>query len=193
MQTLIFLLKQWKLTLLFISLIAVGYLTYKLSENKAELAIKTANISALNDTVKNYKSKSGLNVAQMPTIVYNTTEVAKYDPKLVATIKDMGLQLKNVQAIVDVQTETIKKFKANVTVTPTDTCYNYVDKWTNLSLCTSTDSVFLKTFDKLTTVINKVPKHKFLWWSWGIKGVNVNIISDNPNTEFEYLKFVEIK
>jgi len=38
MQTLIFLLKQWKLTLLFISLIAVGYLTYKLSEKAAELA-----------------------------------------------------------------------------------------------------------------------------------------------------------
>jgi len=193
MNILIFIGKQWKLALLVISILVIGFLLNARKADKAALAVKTANIEALNDTVKTYKSKAGLNVAQMPTIVYNTTEVAKYDPRLVATIKDMGLQLKNVQAIVDVQTETIKKFKANVTVTPTDTCYNYVDKWTNLSLCTSTDSVFLKTFDKLTTVINKVPKHKFLWWSWGIKGVNVNIISENPNTEFEYLKFVEVK
>jgi len=160
---------------------------------RAELATKTANIEALNNTVKTYKSKAGLNVAQMPAVFYNTTEVTKYDPKLVQTIKDMKLELKNVQAIIDVQTETIKKFRANVAITPEDTCYNFEDKWTTLSLCTSNDSVLLQVRDRLTTVINKVPKHKFLWWSWGIKGVNVNIVSENPNTSFEYLKFVEIK
>ena len=36
------------------------------------------------------------------------------------------------------------------------------------------------------------PKHKFLWWRWGVKAVHQTISSDNPYVEVKYSEVIEI-
>jgi hypothetical protein len=169
----------------------------QLNDTKAELVVANRNVEVLNTEVKTYKDKNDHNVAMVAALTYTVEQLKAYDPALVQTVKDMGLKLKNVQGVVENQTQTIRRLKMGVrdSIVYKDTfqCYNYSDRWTELSLCTNTDSVSIKTYDKLTTVINSVPKHRFLWWTWGVKGVNVNIVSENPNTRFDYVKYVELK
>ncbi|GHU74163.1 hypothetical protein FACS189413_18880 [Bacteroidia bacterium] len=37
------------------------------------------------------------------------------------------------------------------------------------------------------------PKHKFLWWRWGVKAVHQTISSDNPYVEIKYSEVIEIQ
>ncbi|GAB6013397.1 DUF6549 family protein [Viscerimonas tarda] len=37
------------------------------------------------------------------------------------------------------------------------------------------------------------PKHRFLWWRWGVKAVHQTISSDNPHVEINYSEVVEIR
>ena len=57
------------------------------------------------------------------------------------------------------------------------------------------DSVDLQLVvrDSLDIIPSIVPKHRFLWWTWGVKAVKVNVISQNPYSEFEYIKYIELK
>ncbi len=36
------------------------------------------------------------------------------------------------------------------------------------------------------------PKHRFLWWKWGVKAVHQTISNDNPYVEIKYSEVVEI-
>lgn len=37
------------------------------------------------------------------------------------------------------------------------------------------------------------PKHKFLWWQWGVKAIHQTISSDNPYVEIKYSEVIEIQ
>ena len=36
------------------------------------------------------------------------------------------------------------------------------------------------------------PKHRFLWWRWGVKALHQTISSDNPYVEIKYSEMIEI-
>ncbi|MDR1718088.1 MAG: hypothetical protein LBS20_19815 [Prevotella sp.] len=36
------------------------------------------------------------------------------------------------------------------------------------------------------------PKHKFLWWRWGVKAVHQTISSDNPYVEIKYSEMIKL-
>ena len=38
----------------------------------------------------------------------------------------------------------------------------------------------------------KTNKHKFLWWRWGTKGYQVQIVNFNPHPRINYSRYVEI-
>jgi len=185
--------------IILVFIITVALMGSKISSLKTDNTRLTTNQTTLNTEVKKWKTKDSLNVAQAPALTYTQTEVAKYDPALVQTVKDLGIQLKNVQSILE--TRTISKIKIQTivrdSISKVDTlkCFNYSDQFTKLTGCFNLDTVNvdLKIFDSLTTVVSRVPAHRFLWWTWGVKGINLNIISKNPNTTFDYLKYIELK
>ena len=185
--------------IILVSIITIGLMWSKISSLKTDNTRLSTNQTTLNTEVKKWKTKDSLNVAQAPSLTYTQSEVAKYDPALVQTVKELGVQLKNVQSILDTRTITQIKIKTTVrdSISLVDTlkCFNYSDEFTKLTGCFNLDTVNidLKTFDSLTTVVSRVPAHKFLWWTWGVKGINLNIISKNPNTSFDYLKYIELK
>lgn len=38
----------------------------------------------------------------------------------------------------------------------------------------------------------KTNKHKFLWWRWGTKGYQVQIVNFNPHPRINYSRYVEV-
>ena len=185
--------------IILISIITIVLMWSKISSLKMDNTRLTTNQTTLNTEVKKWKTKDSLSVVQAPALTYTQSEVIKYDPALVRTVKELGVQLKNVQSILDTRTITQIKIKTTVrdSISLVDTlkCFNYSDEFTKLTGCFNLDTVNidLKTFDSLTTVVSRIPAHRFLWWTWGVKGINLNIISKNPNTSFDYLKYIELK
>jgi len=185
--------------IILISIITIVLMWSKISSLKMDNTRLTTNQTTLNTEVKKWKTKDSLSVVQAPALTYTQSEVIKYDPALVRTVKELGVQLKNVQSILDTRTITQIKIKTTVrdSISLVDTlkCFNYSDEFTKLTGCFNLDTVNidLKTFDSLTTVVSRIPAHRFLWWTWGVKGINLNIISKNPNTTFDYLKYIELK
>lgn len=173
----------------------------QLKNAKLENTRLTKNQTALNAELKFWKLSDSSNVAEIQGLTYDKKELKAFNSDLVKKVSDLNLKLKNVQAIVETQTQTINTLRLSLrdSVNPitkdTMQCFTFKDKWTDLSGCVNKDTVdiSLKTYDKLTTIINKVPKCHFLWWSWGVKGINVDIISENPNTTFDYAKYIELK
>ena len=41
-------------------------------------------------------------------------------------------------------------------------------------------------------VVHKVPKHKFLWWSWGCKAIKQAVYTDNPYVKIQYSEYIEL-
>jgi len=185
--------------IILVGVVTIGLMGFEIKSLKTDNTRLTSNQTTLNTEVKKWKTKDSLNVALAPALTYTQSEVAKYDPALVQTVKKLGVQLKNVQSILDTRTITQTKFKTTVrdSISLVDTlkCFNYSDQFTKLTGCFNLDTVNidLKTFDSLTTVVSRVPAHRFLWWTWGVKGINLSILSKNPNTTFDYLKYIELK
>ena len=185
--------------IILVGVVTIGLMGFEIKSLKTDNTRLTSNQTTLNTEVKKWKTKDSLNVALAPALTYTQSEVAKYDPALVQTVKKLGVQLKNVQSILDTRTITQTKFKTTVrdSISLVDTlkCFNYSDQFTKLTGYFNLDTVNidLKTFDSLTTVVSRVPAHHFLWWTWGVKGINLSILSKNPNTTFDYLKYIELK
>ena len=185
--------------IILVGVVTIGLMGFEIKSLKTDNTRLTSNQTTLNTEVKKWKTKDSLNVALAPALTYTQSEVAKYDPALVQTVKKLGVQLKNVQSILDTRTITQIKIKTTVrdSISLVDTlkCFNYSDQFTKLTGCFNLDTVNidLKTFDSLTTVVSRVPAHRFLWWTWGVKGINLSILSKNPNTTFDYLKYIELK
>lgn len=205
----ILILKHWRLGL--IAILAILLLTfYSLyQKEKKEATRQSSNVEVLNSNYTSYKAayKTGLknihgkdsiinlNAAKINSLVYTSDEFKRYRHEDLKTIEALNLKIKNVQNVTNVGTQTSAVINTKIQYVDSTKCLNYSDQWTDVSGCFKGDSILLKVVnrDSLTTVVSKIPKHKFLWWSWGVKAIKLDILSKNPNTSFTYLKYVELK
>jgi len=184
-------------------------LSADIKAKKAEIDRKTSNIEILNSNFKSYKAayiikdKDGkgkdttimLSAAKVGSLTYTIDEFKRYNTESVETIKSMGLKLKNVLSVANVSTNTSQNITTPTIKTDSSTCFSYKDSFIQVAGCVYKDKTILYYAgqDFLTIVPSVIPKHKFLWITWGIKGVQLDVISKNPNTTFTYEKYVEIK
>lgn len=54
-----------------------------------------------------------------------------------------------------------------------------------------TGEVFLPV--RLLQAVWIEPKHRFLWWKWGIKAMHQTITSDNPYVQITYTEYIHIQ
>ena len=66
--------------------------------------------------------------------------------------------------------------------------YNYHTKWIDVE--TAGDSLRIRTRDSVTVFITKIYRHRFLFWKWGTKGYNVDIVNHNPHSSITYQKTI---
>lgn len=197
-----FISKNWKYILLFIFAVAIYFLFMDNKKQMAEIQRKTQNIEVLNSNFISYKSafKTGLktihgkdsiiqlNASKVQALTYTVRELKHFKASAVQTIKELNLKLKNVQSITNIGTQTNTN---KIIYVDSTKCLYFKDKFTTVSGCFKGDSIDLciENRDSLTTVVSKVPKYKFLFWSWGVKAIQLDIRAQNPNTKFTYLDY----
>lgn len=182
-----------------IALILVSFSFFMFNRNKqlkADIATQKQNVEILNKNYKTYKTAFGQSVAEAYALKYTLEEFRNYEERLTRQISELNLKLKNVKSTVTVVTKTELKTRVETIYIDSVKCFKFEDKWNKILGCfTERDSVDLQLVvrDSLDIIPSIVPKHKFLWWTWGVKAIKVNVVSQNPFSEFEYLKYIELK
>lgn len=198
--------KYWYWAALALAGLAIHFLSNDIKAKKAEINRKTSNIEVLNKDFTSYVTSVKvvlnkkdtlikLQAAKVGSLTYTLDEFKHYRAEDVQTIKSMGLKLKNVLSVANVSTQTSQNIATPTIRTDTTVCFNYKDDFVSIFGCVKNDSTALAYSgqDSLTIIPSVIPKHKFLWMTWGVKGVQLDVISKNPNTTFTYAKYVEIK
>lgn len=198
--------KYWYWAALALAGLAIYILSNDIKAKKAEINRKTSNIEVLNSDFKSYAANVKvvlnnkdtlikLQAANVGSLAYTLDEFKRYRAEDAQTIKSMGLRLKNVLSVASVSTQTSQNISTPTVKTDSSMCFAYKDSFIQVSGCAYKDKTILyySGQDFLTIVPSVIPKHKFLWMTWGVKGVQLDVISKNPNTTFTYAKYVEIK
>lgn len=173
--------------------ISILYNMYKKERN--ERIRQESNVEVLNDSVKHSTIRDSLNVASISALNYDIDELKKYRAADLNLIKDLKIKNKNLESLTKVSTiviDTIIKELWHPAPNRPD-CLEYVDRWATIEACFKDSTVSYSVRDSLDIVINKVPRHKFLWWSWGVKGYKVNVVNLNPHSKVDYLEYIKVK
>ena len=137
----------------------------------------------------------------LPTASQQAIEVDKRDYKKEladqALIKDLQLKVSQIKAENTMLRETLGKVRlepvrpaADSLPTAADTLFAYHDQWVDFRLNTQDHTLDYAMRDSLKTYIDRIPKHKFLWWRWGTKGYRVHHVNFNPHSSVKYNTFV---
>ena len=182
-----------------ISLVLASFSFFMFNRNKqlkSDVQQQKNNVEILNKNYKTYKTAFGQSVAEGYALKYTLEEFENYEERLTKEISDLNLKLKNVKSTITTETKIVIQKRVETVYIDSVKCFNFEDKWNKVSGCfTERDSVDLNLVvrDSLDIIPSIVPKHRFLWWTWGVKAVKINVISQNPYSEFEYLKYIEMK
>lgn len=103
-------------------------------------------------------------------------------------IKDLGLKLKQMDAVQTTVTETKDSAKADFN--HSSKVFSYDDRWSHLQFSLEDSTFYYNIRDSLATVVYHEYKHRFLWWRWGVKGYKVKIINFNPHAHVIYNRYV---
>lgn len=127
-------------------------------------------------------------------------EVKQQFPEIKTTLADMGIKLKNVQAISNVNTETHTSINTLIRDSVVrDSVHvktaRFSDKWTMFSMMENKDSVHvdLQSHDSLVCVLNRIPRTLWQWLRGDPKMVRNDIKNYNPHTKITYNRVIEIK
>ncbi len=140
----------------------------------------------------------------LPTASKQALEVDKTDYKKEladqALIKDLQLKVSQIKAENTMLRETLGKVRlepvrpaADSLPTAADTLFAYHDQWVDFRLNTQDHTLDYAMRDSLKTYIDRIPKHKFLWFRWGTKGYRVHHVNFNPHSKIRYSQTIIVK
>ena len=190
--------------ILLLIALGLGVATYSLynwgSRMKEERNTYRSNTHALLADVEHIRIDSAMMASTIQVLNLSMDEYKKYRAEDAATIKKMGVRIKDMEATgrhdievnapVDAQ---VKDIRDTVTVivkaVKIDTPY--------LKLNGIIEDNRLKGNIHLPVHLHQVfwveYKHRFLWWRWKVKAIHQTITSDNPYVEIKYTEFINLK
>lgn len=172
---------------LFIALFIVININTKIRTDRDRLQ---NNQSSLLETVKHYKYADSLNAVSVSALQLKVSELKKYRAEDSKLIKELKIRPKDVEYIT--KTEIVTR-DSLVYVIDSVGCFRYSDKWLKVDACVNDSSMIIQSRDSIAQVLHPVYKHRFLWWRWGLKGVQQDIINFNPRSKIEYSEVIKIK
>ena len=165
-----------------------------LYQNNTESLLLDIGILRRDSIVQAYQSKA---------LTLSIDEFKRYREQDANVIKDLKLKLKQVTSISKQSMEVKVPVNAPVkdtvviinNVVDTIKAIQYVDKHVSFDgyIRRYSMKADIKVPVTITQVIHKVPKRKFLWWSWGCKAIKQVIITDNPYVQLNYSEYIQLK
>lgn len=193
--------------ILLLLVLGFGVATYSLynwgSRMKEERNTYRSNTHALLADVRHIQIDSAMMASTIQVLNLSMDEYEKYRAEDAATIKKMGVRIKNLEAAgrhdievnapLDAQVKDTTVIRDTVTVivkaVKMDTPY--------LKLNGIIENNRLKGNIHLPVHLHQVfwveYKHRFLWWRWKVKAIHQTITSDNPYVEIKYTEFIKLK
>lgn len=185
-----------------------AYLDIKADRNRLR---QNQNILLHNGLVEISQTATGNSMASVPAVTLKSSEFRQSGDTLNKIAKAIGIKPSRIthaaQAstltkidiiapltyISDTTPATPKPIAEDVERLPAKRRLHYVDPWITLSGSIS-DSLFTGTIrsrDTLDIIIHRVPKH-FLFFRFGCKAVQMNIVSRNKHTTLTYAKYYQL-
>ena len=162
-----------------------------------------------------YRVSDSLNAARVSQLEFTVIEYERFRREDYELIKQLKAGKSDLQKIVSSQSATINNLKAKldnlVVSTPvitdstvhfrTDTlkCFEYKSKWTDISGCINlnADSISIQLENRESLKIVESVTYKrflgFLWKTNKIKSRQVDVVSENPNTEIISVEYISVK
>lgn len=143
----------------------------------------------------------------IPVFTQEIVTIDKTDYKQQAAdrqlIKDLEMKVSQIEA----ENTMLRKTLGQVTLKPMkpdtvtsgavtperDSLFTYHDRWVDFLLDTRSGTLDYAVRDSFKTFIDRVPRHRFLWLRWGVKGYNLKIVNFNPNVSVEYNQYLKIE
>ena len=132
---------------------------------------------------------------QLDSICYGSFDIELLSKKEVKSAVD-----KTIASEIGMPRSSVES-KMGLTIATTDTVkltqktesiYIYKDRWLDAKVNLYDSTMTYKARDSLSQYIERIYKHKFLFWKWGTKGYRVHIINHNPNSKIEYADYIRV-
>lgn len=176
------------LTVLLMSC-ALLYCIHRMNEAQRDYERQTSNVDALTTEPSVVYLHDSSKVIKVPVVSEEVKELRKQkliDSKI---IKELRIRLKDVKTYSNQEQITTDKV---VMARTGDSIFEYSDKWTKIRADMKYKSCEYSVRDSMITVVSRVYKHHFLWWRWGTKGYQMQIINYNPHTDIIYNRFITV-
>lgn len=159
------------------------------------------NTETLLTDIRQYKLDSTRSATESSRLQLTIEEYKKYREEDTKTIKELGINIKRLKASIqhqvsidvpiDVPVRDSIVYRDSLIKVPSIKLSNkYVNIDATIENNTLKGAMSLEVWLKQFIYIE--PKHRFLWFKWGVKGINQAIISDNPYVKINYSEFIEI-
>lgn len=178
------------------------YQHHTIKNIKAERDTYQSDTYGLLSKIDTLRKDSTLQAYQIQTLKLSVDEYKEYRAEDLRTIQALDLKLKNVSSVSKQQIEVeapinvpiVEKTVLQDSVevkTQTVTLHNdYIAFDGTITSDSLTAQIHIPI--QLTQIVHKIPKHKFLWWSWGCKAVKQVITTDNPYVNLKYSEYIEL-
>lgn len=187
-------------------IIWLGLIIWQISSYRSmrsERDIYMGNTHSLMIGMEQLRKDSSSQAIQIQSLTLTVDEYRKSSEKDLKTIEDLKLKLKNVKAVGKQEYEVEAPVVAPVVCDSDkiDTVYVPYQKVSMHNDYITFDGTIKSDTLKakvnvpitITQILYKVPKHKFLWWSWGCKAVKQVVVSDNPYVNIKYANYIELR
>lgn len=165
---------------------------YQNSKLRSELNRQTENIGSLTYDIQYGKLDDSLSVAKNTALQAKCDELKQLHLADAKLVKELKVKLKDVKTIHTASSSTADTVRIEPIPNTADSVFSYQDKWLSLHIDIPARLCQYTSKDSLTTIVSRLYKHKFLWWCWGTKGYQVQIINFNPHSRINYSRYVEV-
>lgn len=184
------------IVLLIATMAAYIRASYKCGLLQTDLDRQTANVANISYDIEYSSLDDSIPVAKTNALQAKYDELQELHLADIKLIQDLKLRLKDVQSIHTVESTTADTVYLTPELSETtgiaDSIYTYKDKWLSLHIDIPRRECQYASHDSLTTIVSRIYKHRFLWWRWGTKGYQVQIVNHNPHARIDYSRYIEV-
>ncbi|MDR1501161.1 MAG: hypothetical protein LBT43_01725 [Prevotella sp.] len=140
------------------------------------LDVKTLRLTL--DEYKQYRAKDAAHIEKLGIELKRLIAVSKHEVDVNA---DIRAEIRDTMVVRDIITLVLKKIEMN---TP------YLQVRGIIENNELVGKIYLPV--NLHQAVWVEPKHRFLWWKWGVKAIHQTISSNNPHVEIKYSQIIMI-
>lgn len=175
-----------------VTMVAFIRSAYQNDKLRADLNRQTENVGSLTYDIQYENLDDSLSVARNTALQAKCDELKQLHLADTKLIKELKVKLKDVKSIHTTSSSTTDTVRIEPVPNTADSVFSYQDKWLSLHIDVPARLCQYTSRDSLTTIVSRTYKHKFLWWRWGTKGYQVQIINFNPHSRINYSRYIEI-